>query len=145
MTLTHIKRAVGIFSGYHEAENALNKLQYSGFAMNQVSIIAQDHGLNKTTHVNDEAIAGAEAGVTVGGLTGLLVGMGVLAIPGIGSIVLAGTTATAIASTLTGSAVGTLAGGLVGGLVGLGIPEENAQSYHKNLINGEYLGASHFC
>jgi len=139
MNLTHNKRAVGIFSGYEEAENALNKLQYSGFAMDKVSIVFKENNRSKINHVDEEAKARAMAGVAVGGLTGLLVGMGILAIPGVGSILLAGKTATAIASTLAGGAIGSLTGGLVGSLVGLGISEEQAQVYHNHLTRGNYL------
>jgi len=39
-------------------------------------------------------------GGAVGGLTGLLVGLGALAIPGVGPVMLAGATATALATAL---------------------------------------------
>jgi len=49
----------------------------------------------------DEALAGAVTG-GAGGLTGLLVGLGALAIPGMGPVMLAGATATALATALSG-------------------------------------------
>jgi len=139
MTLTHNKRAIGVFAGYQEAENALNKLQHAGFAMNQVSVIAKDADLPSTNRFDQESNNGNTSGVVVGGLAGLLMGMGIFAISGIGSIVLAGTTATTIATTLAGGAIATVAGGLIGGLIDLGIPEEQAKLYHNHVVGGDYL------
>ncbi len=159
MTLTNNKEALGTFSSYQEAENALIELRDAGFAMNLVSIVAKQidspvetlherpdrigetrvQELTETTHVDEGATAGAAAGGAVGGLTGLLVGLGTLAIPGVGPIMLAGATATAIVTTLAGSGIGATAGSLVGGLIGLGIPEERAQVYHNYVVSGDYL------
>jgi hypothetical protein len=154
MTVMNDKRAVGIFSSHDEAEMALNELRDAGFAMNQVSIIAKDTArLNESEQIGDVQVqdlneanqgdkgvkTGVAAGGAVGGFTGLLIGLGTLAIPGIGPIMLAGATATAIATTLAGGAIGAVAGGLVGGLVGLGIPEEQAQAYHDHVVSGSYL------
>ncbi|WP_055074065.1 general stress protein [Pseudanabaena sp. 'Roaring Creek'] len=144
MTIIRNKRAVGFFSSHEEAEDALNQLREGKFPMDQVSLIAKDTDRFKSNPseygVKTSAVAGgAIAGGTVGGIAGLLVGLGTLAIPGIGMIVLIGTTATAIATTLAGSAIGVIAGSLVGGLVGLGIPEDKAQIYHDHIVNGSYL------
>jgi hypothetical protein len=143
------KRAVGIFSHRRDAEDALHELRNSGFAMDRVSVIAQDtDGSNiagaevheKVGNKADEgASLGAVSGGTLGGLTGLLVGLGTLAIPGVGPIMLAGATATAIATTLAGAGIGAAAGSLLGGLVGLGIPEEEARSYNARVERGHYL------
>jgi hypothetical protein len=75
----------------------------------------------------------------LGGLTGLLVGLGLVAIPGIGPIMLAGASATAIATTLAGTALGAAAGSLIGALVGMGIPEEEAKAYNDRVARGDYL------
>ena len=154
MDLTYAKRGVGIFSIEAEAEKALTDLRDSGFAMERVSLIAQDtnrldnsaeigdtnvQNLEQTTHVDEGAKAGTATGGVVGGITGLLVGLGTLAIPGVGPIMLAGAAATALATTVAGGAMGAAAGGLLGGLIGLGIPEERAQAYHNHLAEGRYL------
>ncbi|WP_034937144.1 hypothetical protein [Gloeocapsa sp. PCC 73106] len=49
-------------------------------------------------------------------LTGLLVGLGALAIPGVGPIMLAGAVATALATTAARGVSGVAAGSLLGGL-----------------------------
>jgi len=76
-------------------------------------------------------------GGTVGGLTGLLVRLGTLAIPGVGPIMLAGATATAIATAAAGGAIGAATGGILGGLVGLGIPEDRAKVYNDSVLQGK--------
>ncbi|BAT51626.1 hypothetical protein NOS3756_05520 [Nostoc sp. NIES-3756] len=144
------RRAVGVFSHRRDAEKALNELKNSGFAMDRVSVIAQDADRNeeiagspvreKVGDKSDEgATTGALTGGALGGLTGLLVGLGTLAIPGIGPIMLAGATATTLATTLAGAGIGAVAGGLLGGLIGLGIPEERARGYESRVRRGHYL------
>ena len=151
--------AIGTFSSYEAAEIALVELKNQGFLMDQVSVIGRDINShtettgakinnrlvtvgNLHTHENrteEAAKDGAIAGSSLGGLTGLLVGLGILAIPGIGPVMLAGAAATAIASTISGSVIGAITGSLVGGLVGLGIPEDRAEVYSDRIADGDYL------
>jgi hypothetical protein len=146
------RRAVGVFPTRRAAEQALHALRDSGFSMDRVSVIAKDadregtiagaevHDCNRVGNKADEgAKAGVLSGGALGGLTGLLVGLGALAIPGIGPIVLAGAEATVLATALAGGAIGAVAGGLIGALVGLGIPEERAKVYNDRVTRGEYL------
>ena len=144
------RRAVGVFSHRRDAEDALHELRDSGFAMDRVSVVAQNAerddqiaGADVRDDVgnkSDEGAAlGAVSGGTVGGLTGLLVGLGALAIPGLGPIMLAGAAATTLATTLAGAGIGAVAGSLVGALVGLGIPEERARVYNERVGRGHYL------
>jgi hypothetical protein len=139
------KRAIGIFSQRRDAEAALRELRNAGFPMNQVSLIAKDtnnggHRNLETGNKADEGIKrGATAGAAIGGLGGLLVGLGTLAIPGVGPVIAGGAAATALATTLTGGAVGAAVGGIAGGLVGLGIPEERARVYSDRFQRGDYL------
>lgn len=144
------KRAVGVFSNYRDAEQALTELKNSGFSMDKVSVVARDAekgddmaGADVSDRVGNKADEGAKAGAVtggvLGGLTGLLVGLGSLAIPGLGPVMLAGATGTAIATTLSGGAIGAAAGGLLGALIGLGIPEERARHYNDRVSRGDYL------
>jgi hypothetical protein len=89
--------------------------------------------------VPETAAKGSVAGGAVGGLTGLLIGLGIVAIPGVGPIMLAGAAATAIATTISGTVIGAAAGTLVGGLVGLGIPADRAKIYSDRVSDGDYL------
>jgi hypothetical protein len=151
--------AIGTFSSYEAAEIALVELKNQGFLMDRVSVIGRDINShtettgakinnrlvtvgNLHTHENrteEAAKDGAIAGSSLGGLTGLLVGLGILAIPGIGPVMLAGAAATAIASTVSGGVIGAITGSLVGGLVGLGIPEDRAEVYSDRIADGDYL------
>jgi hypothetical protein len=154
-----MQRAIGTFSSYEAAETALHELKSRGFMMERVSIIGNDisnhaevtgastdrrladvGNIDSNNHESGEtAKKGAIAGSTVGGLTGLLVGLGAIAIPGVGPVMLAGAAATAIATAISGSVVGAVAGSLTGGLVGLQIPEDRAQVYSDRVAQGDYL------
>ncbi len=153
------QRAIGIFPDYQVTEFALYELRDSGFLMDQVSIVGRDindhtEGVGVHTnkqlsdidsrHLNENetgeaAKKGALTGGTLGGLTGLLVGLGAIAIPGIGPVMLAGAAATAIATALSGGAIGAVAGSLAGGLVAWGLPEDHAKVYSDRVAQGDYL------
>jgi hypothetical protein len=150
MVMNNERRAMGIFATRAEAERTLDALNHSGFPMEKVSLIARDAdrqddiaGVDVQKSVDNKADEGASAGAVTGGVlgggTGLLVGLGTLAIPGIGPILLAGATATALATTAAGTAIGAAAGGIIGALVGLGIPEERARVYSDHVSKGGYL------
>src|SRR5438552_1175 len=140
-----MKTVVGLFEYYQDAERAVNDLTAYGFGRNEISVAARDTALrervvgDKGAVVAESAGAGAVGGAAVGGLTGLLVGIGALAIPGIGPVIAAGTLATALATTAAGAGIGAAAGGLIGALVGLGIPEEDAQFYAEGVKRGGVL------
>jgi hypothetical protein len=135
------KKIVGVFHTEREAINAIEGLKQQGYRAEDISVIAKDkEDLNTVTDSTGskapEGIAtGATAGGILGGVTGLLVGIGALAIPGVGPILAAGP----IAATLTGAAVGAGTGGLVGGLIGLGIPEDEANVYNDYVKDGNIL------
>src|SRR5690606_26745433 len=89
----------------------------------QESGIASSTGINGddlTTadpgQLGSDVAAGMATGGVMGGLGGVLLGLGALAIPGIGPIVAAGP----IVAGLTGAGIGAAVGGLVGALVNWG-------------------------
>jgi uncharacterized membrane protein len=139
--MEHNRKVVGVFDTEQEAVSAIEGLKNQGYTSEEISVIAKDK--NDLAYVADETgtkapeglAAGATTGGVLGGLTGLLVGIGALAIPGIGPILAAGP----IAATLTGAAVGAGAGGLVGGLIGMGIPEDEAERYNSFVKEGHIL------
>ncbi|MEA2572883.1 MAG: hypothetical protein QOH93_181 [Chloroflexia bacterium] len=81
------------------------------------------------------AVGTAATGAAIGGLGGLLVGLGVLAVPGIGPILAAGPLAGALGGILAGGA----AGGVIGGLSAIGVPEEYARDYAARIEQGHTL------
>ena len=142
------KRAVGVFERREDLEAVLRALKDANYDMNRVSLIARHvenvEGAEEITDRGDNeaqegAGIGASTGTVLGGVGGLLVGLGVLAIPGIGPILAAGAEINALASTLAGAGIGAAAGGIVGALVGLGIPEEHANMYNDRVKAGQYL------
>ena len=64
----------------------------------------------------------------MGGVAGLALGLGTIAVPGLGMIAAAGPVAGLIS--------GALSGGVVGTLVDLGIPEMEGQRYEQEIRNG---------
>jgi hypothetical protein len=154
-----VKRGMGIFTSYEAAETALIQLESTNFQMDRVSLIGRDldrkvevTGAKTSENLTDltdgaagrndaveTAKNGAIAGTAFGGATGLLVGLGALAIPGIGPVMLAGAAATALATAASGGAIGAAAGSLAGGLVGLNIPQERADVYSNRVAQGDYL------
>ncbi len=151
ITAHDLKRAAGTFYNRSQLESALERLRDSDFDMNDVSVLAKYEegepgsvaGVPVTDTVGNQseekAVRGATTGGIIGGIAGLLVGIGALAIPGIGPIMTAGVIGTTLATTLTGSAIGAATGGLVGGLIGLGIPEARAENYDAAIRKGGYL------
>lgn len=153
------QRAIGTFTSYELAENALRGLEKTGFLMHQVSLIGRDvsrHAESTGVHTSSTLIdaddlnaetkdagaatqTGAVAGSALGGVTGLLVGLGAIAIPGVGPVMLAGAAATAIATAISGTAIGAAVGSLAGGLTGMGLSADQAQTYSDHVSEGRYL------
>jgi uncharacterized membrane protein len=142
-----MKTVVGLFENYTDADRAVSELNSRGFTRNEISVAARDSAMRdrvvgtagEERAVAESAGAGAVGGAVVGGLGGLLVGLGALAIPGVGPVIAAGTLATALGSTAAGAGIGAAAGGLIGALVGLGIPEDDAHFYAEGVKRGGVL------
>ena len=142
------KTVVGLFDTAEVAERVVRDLYSKGFAREDVSIVANNstgtYGTTTSTDGGEEQAAesagsGAVGGTLVGGGLGLLVGLGLLAIPGIGPVVAAGTLATVLGSTALGAGLGAATGGLIGALVGSGVPEDEAQVYAEGVRRGGTL------
>ena len=141
-----MKNAVyGIADTSAVAETIVSRLQASGFASSEISVLfpdkegTRDFAHEKNTKAPEGATTGGLAGMGVGGALGLLAGIGALAIPGIGPLIAAGP----IMGALSGAAVGGATGGLIGALVGLGIPELEAKQYEGKVRAGNILISVH--
>lgn len=90
------KHIVGAYDTEHEAIQAVEKLRAEGYRPEDISVISKNKDdveavTEETGTKTEEGLgAGAATGGVLGGLTGLLAGVGALAIPGIGPIVAAG-------------------------------------------------------
>ena len=148
------RTVVGLYDHVSQARDAVQDLTDAGFNRDEINFVANaaaeeeevrpyfdDEGRYRDDADPDEltsgegAAAGAGIGATVGGLGGLLMGLGLLAVPGVGPALAAGP----IASTLVGAGIGGAAGGLMGALVNHGVPEEHAGYYAEGVRRGGSL------
>lgn len=138
------KTVIGTYSNVETAIEVVNDLVNAGFQRNTISVIANDPDQRYASYVDqdsgsmDDTAKGAGIGAAIGGLGGLLVGLGALAIPGIGPVIAAGP----LAAALAGAGVGAVTGGIIGALIDLGIPEESAHVYAESVRRGNALVAA---
>lgn len=137
-----MKTVVGTYDNIQTAYAVANDLISAGYSRNDISVIANDAKNEYSPYVDttvvdttDDVAKGAGIGAAIGGLGGLLVGLGALAIPGVGPVIAAGP----LLAALTGAGVGAVTGGIVGALVDLGIPDEEAHIYSEGLRRGHVL------
>ncbi len=147
------KQVVGLFDTMAEAQSAVEALHRAGFTAADISLVGSNRSRiydlggaggaeatsGDTTEAAEGAGAGATAGTVLGGLTGLLMGVGALAIPGIGPVVGGGILLSALGTAALGAGIGAATGGLLGALVGAGIPEEDAHVYAEGVRRGGAL------
>jgi hypothetical protein len=126
-----------MFDDTMHARQAVEDLVDSGFAREDISLVARgtDEDIEHYNARGEDVSQGAGIGAALGGVGGLLVGLGALAIPGVGPVVAAGT----IGSALAGAGIGALAGGLIGALVDAGIPDDHAEIYTEGVRRGGTL------
>lgn len=114
MVLEH-RRAVGIFHYHIDVERGLKELNSSGFSAEQISVVAQDAGINEHWYQakDGNATCASITGSMLGAIGGCLVGLGLLAVPGVGLLVGVGTSGMALGTTLAGAGIGAATGGLI--------------------------------
>lgn len=125
---------IGVFNSRTDAEKAVTALRSQGFTSEEINIISKKSGEDDQSDgefYEDDISDGALTGGTLGGLGGLLLGAGALAIPGIGPIIAAGPIAAALG--------GVMAGGIAGGLIDWGIPAEAGERYEQHVAQGGIL------
>jgi hypothetical protein len=145
------KIVVGLFDSFDAAKAAMTDIVGTGVTSDRISLLANtligNHpaladnpsfagdDVNEDLSEQSHTAVGAEVGLGLGGVLGLLAGVGTLAIPGIGPLIAAGLWATVGA--------GAVAGGVVGGLVGAlsehGITDKDAHLYAEGLKRGGTL------
>jgi uncharacterized membrane protein len=123
------RTVIGDFDARDTAEQAVQDLRNKGFEK-EISVLGSENQLKGSAH-QDTAMDGITTGGTLGGLAGLALGAGALAIPGIGPIVAAGP--------LAGALSGVAAGGLAGGLIDYGIPANRSKFYEQRVREGKIL------
>ena len=126
-----VKAVIGVFADRDSAEKAVKQLRSQGFTTEEINIISKGQNNSDSKTYEDDITDGALTGGTLGGIGGLLVGAGALAIPGIGPIIAAGPIAAALS--------GAVAGSIAGGLIDWGIPAEASQKYERSVAQGNIL------
>jgi len=127
------KTIVAIFEQRESAERAANAVNEHGLKSSDISIIRLEDtqgGERETTSTteNDNISRGTFTGTSIGGVAGIALGLGTLAIPGLGVIAAAGPVAGLISGAITG--------GVVGSLVDLGIPQDASNRYEEDIRSG---------
>lgn len=133
---------IAVFDDASTAHHVVSELVSAGIPRNDISLAVHDpdeRGAKTLRGEHVDAGEGAAFGGVIGGLTGLLVGMGALAVPGVGPILAAGPLVSALAGAGIGMGAGAVTGGLVGALIDLGVPEEEAGAYAEAVRQGSTL------
>lgn len=143
-----MRMVLGVFADRVDADNAFDDLKAADVDVKEISVVTRQNEGSTVINTGDEAnpvAEGVATGGIIGGLAGLLIGVGAIAIPGIGAVLIGGPLAAALgltgaaATTAAGAVTGAVAGGLIGALVGLGIPEEDARLYEDRVRAGGVL------
>lgn len=138
-----LNSVIGVYDSHDAAEHAVRALQRSGFDIKRLSIIGkgyrtEEHPVGFYT-TGDRMKAWGGTGAFWGGLWGLLFGGAFFWVPGFGPLAAAGAVANLLAGALEGAV---LVGGLSAlgaGLVGLGLTQEEAIKYERDLKADRYL------
>jgi hypothetical protein len=120
---------VRLYDDHAAAANAAEALQKEG-GVPQADISVMTRG-DRAAHAG----RGAEIGAALGGIAGLLVGLGLFAMPGVGPVAATGW----LAATLAGAAAGGWAGGALGVISEAGVSGEEAHAFAEGLRRGSTL------
>jgi len=134
---TDILTVAGTFDDASKARYAVDELLRAGFTHEQIGWIQKDGGAAPApvpphTAPEQGAAVGAVTGGSLGGLLGAVLA---LTLPGAGPILAAGV----LAGLLGGATIGITGGGLVGALIGLGLSNEEADYFHREVQSGRTL------
>ena len=129
--------AIGVFDTQEQARAAIEALRAAGYLENQIGYLARARVEADTSpEAGENANAALTTGAATGGLIGGIVGAAAaLVIPGIGPALAGGI----LAATLGGAAIGATAGSLVTLLTGLGVPENEAHRYQREMEAGRTI------
>jgi len=130
------KSIVSVHHTYSDAVDAVKKLVDNGLSPNKISILGKASDIENHIHLNNSSsskVAPVAVGAGIGSLTGLLVGVGVFAVPGLGFLYGAG----AIVGAIAGLDFGLISSGLVK------IIETIASDEHKHTLK-EYIESNHY-
>jgi len=135
----------GLVSDLEQARGSVRDLKAAGFRDRDIGLamVQGPDPAEANSSAAQDATTGAVGGGVLGGFTGLLMGVGVIAVPGLGPLLAGGALASALgvtgAAAATGAGIGAATGGVIGALVGLNIPERDARGAEEGLRAGRIL------
>ena len=129
MAMTQSSVAVGVFSDLAQARQAIDELRRAGFNDDEIGFLTRAGTIEPENEQGARIAADAAGGGLVGGTIGAVAA---LLIPGFGPAIAGGI----LIATLSGAAIGAAAGSIIGSLTGMGVPEEEAHFYQKELEAG---------
>lgn len=144
------KTVLGIFADQENAVDAIEELKDLGYNPKDLSIVMKDEVIEEqiARDTGADFAGGAASGATTGAILGGLAGLvAAFAIPGLGAFFIGGPIAAAlgltgaVAATTSGAVTGAVAGGLLGALMGLGLSEDEAETYEAHIRAGGILVA----
>ncbi len=133
MSMAQNEIAVGVFSNIDQARQAIDELKRAGFSDEEIGFLSRVSETGSTeADVEGSAATGAISGGVVGGILGAAAA---LLIPGFGPAIAGGI----LAATVGGIALGATAGGIIGALTSLGVSENEASFYQRELEAGRTI------
>jgi hypothetical protein len=132
MAMTQDSIAVGVFQDAEQARHAINELEGAGYSENEIGFLARA----SATGSEDDTLSSAATGAVEGGMLGGVFGAAAaLLIPGFGPAIAGGL----LLATCGAAGMGALAGSLIATLISIGVPEEEAHHYQRELGNGRTI------
>ncbi len=141
------KSLVALYDSHQQAEEAVKKLQKSGYDMKKLSIVGKDYHTNESIigyyNIGDRMKKWGGIGAFWGGLWGLLFGSAFFMIPGVGPLLIAGPFVLSLVGALEGAVtVGGLSA-LGAALANIGIPKDSILEYETNIKAGKFMLLAH--
>lgn len=135
-SITHTT-AVGVFPDRLKAFKAIEDLHNAGFGDELIGFIGKEGDKSPLVETVEETRLGSTTtGAVGGGVLGGVIGAAVaLLIPGVGPAIAGGI----LGAALGGAALGAATGGIIGALTGMGLSEEEAHYYQKEIEAGNTL------
>ncbi|WP_053363313.1 general stress protein [Bacillus sp. FJAT-27251] len=135
-------QVIGIYENEKLAAEAVEELKTRGYRSEEISVIAKnkDGDSEITKEVEPSAMDGAVAGAATGGalgMAGMIVGLPAVLVPGLGAVLAAGPIITMLGGAVVGANSGS--GGLLPALKDIGLSDEDAERYTKDVEDGKIL------
>ena len=138
---------IAIYDTHEEAEQAVKKLEKSGFEMKQLSIVGKDYHTDEAVvgyyNVGDRMKSWGSTGAFWGGIWGLLFGSAFFMIPLVGPLLVAGPFVLALLGALEGAVVVGGLGVLGAALADIGIPTYSIVAYETQIKAGKFMLIAH--